>query len=218
MRCATTGRDGVRWWRRSCGPPSVRRSWRTGSRPEGPPGCPRPRDSTPVSPGTSTSTTGRSPATSSRRRPDHRVQRLRGGLQRARRPRRWGDPGRVRQLRRDRLQPAQLPRLQRQQLAVQRRHPARAGDASPSARPSTRWRSTAATARPAPSPWSASTPPGSSVGLQSITGTSALQPLSVTATGQIASCRLSFTGTVAVFDDLTYNPAIPVELQSFGVE
>lgn len=59
---------------------------------------------------------------------------------------------------------------------------------------------------------------GSSVGLQTISGTSALQPLSVTATGQIASCRLSFTGTVAVFDDLTYNPPIPVELVSFGVE
>jgi len=57
-----------------------------------------------------------------------------------------------------------------------------------------------------------------SVGSQSITGTSALQPLSVTAAGQIASCRLSFTGTVAVFDDLTYNPPIPVELQSLSVE
>jgi hypothetical protein len=57
-----------------------------------------------------------------------------------------------------------------------------------------------------------------SVGLQSITGASALQPLSVTAAGQIASCRLSFTGGVAVFDDLTYNPPIPVELQSLSVE
>ncbi len=57
-----------------------------------------------------------------------------------------------------------------------------------------------------------------SVGSQSITGTSALQPLSVTAAGQIASCRLSFTGGVAVFDDLTYNPPIPVELQSLSVE
>jgi hypothetical protein len=56
------------------------------------------------------------------------------------------------------------------------------------------------------------------VGSQSISGTSALQPLSVTASGQIASCRLSFTGTVAVFDDLTYNPPIPVELQSLSVE
>jgi hypothetical protein len=57
-----------------------------------------------------------------------------------------------------------------------------------------------------------------SVGSQSITATAALQPLSVTAAGQIASCRLSFTGTVAVFDDLTYNPPIPVELQSLSVE
>ncbi len=59
---------------------------------------------------------------------------------------------------------------------------------------------------------------GAPVGSQSVTGTAALQPLSVTATGQIASCRLTFSGTVAVFDDLTYNPAIPVELQWFGVE
>lgn len=57
-----------------------------------------------------------------------------------------------------------------------------------------------------------------SVGSQSITGAAALQPLSVTAAGQIASCRLSFTGSVAVFDDLTYNPPIPVELQSLSVE
>lgn len=57
-----------------------------------------------------------------------------------------------------------------------------------------------------------------SVGSQSIAGASALQPLSVTAAGQIASCRLSFTGTVAVFDDLTYNPPIPVELQSLSVD
>ncbi len=57
-----------------------------------------------------------------------------------------------------------------------------------------------------------------SVGSQSITGVPALQPLSVTAAGQIASCRLSFTGSVAVFDDLTYNPPIPVELQSLSVD
>jgi hypothetical protein len=57
-----------------------------------------------------------------------------------------------------------------------------------------------------------------SVGSQSITGASALQPMSVTASGQIASCRLSFTGSVAVFDDLTYNPPIPVELQSLSVD
>ena len=57
-----------------------------------------------------------------------------------------------------------------------------------------------------------------SVGSQSISGASALQPLSVTASGQIAYCRLSFTGSVAVFDDLTYNPPIPVELQSLSVE
>ena len=42
--------------------------------------------------------------------------------------------------------------------------------------------------------------------------------IELTANGQIASCRLSFTGTVAVFDDLTYDPPIPVELQSFDVE
>jgi hypothetical protein len=59
---------------------------------------------------------------------------------------------------------------------------------------------------------------GLPVGSQSITGTSALQPLSVTATGQIDYCWLSFTGPVAVFDDLTYNPPIPVELQSLSVE
>jgi hypothetical protein len=59
---------------------------------------------------------------------------------------------------------------------------------------------------------------GASVGLQSVSGASALQPLSVTAAGQIASCQLRFTGTVAVFDDLTYSPAIPVELQSFSAE
>ena len=57
-----------------------------------------------------------------------------------------------------------------------------------------------------------------SVGSQSITGASALQPLSVTASGQIAYCVLSFPGSVAVFDDLTYNPPIPVELQSLSVE
>ena len=59
---------------------------------------------------------------------------------------------------------------------------------------------------------------GAPVGSQTVTGTVALQPLTVTATGQIASCVLSFTGTVAVFDDLTYDPPIPVELQSFDVE
>ena len=57
-----------------------------------------------------------------------------------------------------------------------------------------------------------------SVGSQSITGASALQPLSVAASGQIVYCVLSFTGSVAVFDDLTYNPPIPVELQSLSVE
>ena len=57
-----------------------------------------------------------------------------------------------------------------------------------------------------------------SVGSQSITGAPALQPLSVTASGQIAYCVLSFTGSVAVFDDLTYNPPIPVELQALSVE
>jgi hypothetical protein len=57
-----------------------------------------------------------------------------------------------------------------------------------------------------------------SVGSQSITGLSALQPLSVTAPGQIAYCVLSFTGAVAVFDDLTYEPPVPVELQSVVVE
>ena len=55
-------------------------------------------------------------------------------------------------------------------------------------------------------------------GTDSITGTATLQPLTVTATGQIDYCWLSFTGTVAVFDDLTYNPPIPVELQSLSVE
>jgi hypothetical protein len=59
---------------------------------------------------------------------------------------------------------------------------------------------------------------GASVGLQSVSGASALQPLSVTAAGQIASCVLRFTGAVAVFDDLTYNPPIPVELQSLSAE
>jgi len=59
---------------------------------------------------------------------------------------------------------------------------------------------------------------GAPVGSQTVTGTVALQPLTVTATGQIASCRLSFTGTVAVFDDLTYDPPIPVELVSFSAE
>jgi hypothetical protein len=57
-----------------------------------------------------------------------------------------------------------------------------------------------------------------SVGSQSLASAAALQPLSVTAAGQIASCQLSFTGTVAVFDDLTYSPPIPVELQSLSVE
>jgi len=59
---------------------------------------------------------------------------------------------------------------------------------------------------------------GMVVGSQSITGTSALQPITVTAAGQIDYCWLSFTGTVAVFDNLTYNPPIPVELQSLEVE
>jgi hypothetical protein len=59
---------------------------------------------------------------------------------------------------------------------------------------------------------------GAPVGSQVVAGTVALQPLSVTATGQIATCQLSFSGTVAVFDDLTYDPPIPVELQSFRVE
>lgn len=59
---------------------------------------------------------------------------------------------------------------------------------------------------------------GASVGMQSITGSSALQPLTVSAAGQIDNCWLSFTGPVAVFDDLTYNPPIPVELQSISVE
>jgi hypothetical protein len=57
-----------------------------------------------------------------------------------------------------------------------------------------------------------------SVGSQSIAGASALQPLSVTAAGQIAYCVLSFSGSIAVFDDLTYNPPIPVELQSIAIE
>jgi hypothetical protein len=59
---------------------------------------------------------------------------------------------------------------------------------------------------------------GATVGSQTVAGTVALQPLTVTASGQIASCRLSFTGTVAVFDDLTYDPPIPVELVSFSVD
>jgi hypothetical protein len=59
---------------------------------------------------------------------------------------------------------------------------------------------------------------GGSVGSQVVSGTVALQPMTVTAAGQISSCRLSFTGTVAVFDDLTYDPPIPVELQSFSAE
>jgi hypothetical protein len=59
---------------------------------------------------------------------------------------------------------------------------------------------------------------GVPVGSQSVVGLSALQPLSVTAAGQIGHCVLSFTGTVAVFDDLTYDPPVPVELQSLVVE
>jgi hypothetical protein len=59
---------------------------------------------------------------------------------------------------------------------------------------------------------------GAVVGTQSITGTPALKPITVTATGEIHDCWLSFTGSVAVFDDLTYNPPIPVELQSLSVE
>lgn len=59
---------------------------------------------------------------------------------------------------------------------------------------------------------------GASVGMQSITGSSTLAPITVTATGQIDNCWLSFTGTVAVFDDLTYDPPVPVELQSLSVE
>ena len=59
---------------------------------------------------------------------------------------------------------------------------------------------------------------GMSVGSQSITGAAALQALTVSAAGQIDRCWLSFTGTVAVFDNLTYNPPIPVELQSLEVE
>ena len=59
---------------------------------------------------------------------------------------------------------------------------------------------------------------GGSVGSQSIAGTANLQPLTVTAAGQIANCVLSFTGDVAVFDDLTWNPPVPVELQSVTVE
>jgi hypothetical protein len=35
---------------------------------------------------------------------------------------------------------------------------------------------------------------------------------------EIANCRFSFTGVVAVFDDLTWNPPVPVELMQFGVE
>ena len=59
---------------------------------------------------------------------------------------------------------------------------------------------------------------GGSVGSQSVVGTANLQPLTVTAPGQIANCVLSFTGTIAVFDDLTWNPPVPVELQSLTVE
>lgn len=59
---------------------------------------------------------------------------------------------------------------------------------------------------------------GMVVGSQTISGTVALQPLTVSAPGQIDYCWLSFTGTVAVFDDLTYNPPIPVELQSLSVD
>lgn len=59
---------------------------------------------------------------------------------------------------------------------------------------------------------------GGSVGSQSITGTPNLQPLTVTAPGQVANCVLTFTGSVAVFDDLTWDPPVPVELQSLTVE
>ena len=45
-----------------------------------------------------------------------------------------------------------------------------------------------------------------SVGSDSIAGTSALAPLTVTASG-IQSCVLSFTGSVAVFDDLLWEAA-----------
>jgi len=57
---------------------------------------------------------------------------------------------------------------------------------------------------------------GASVGMDSLVGASALQPLEVDAAG-IASCVLSFTGSVAVFDNLAFDP-VPVELQSFSGE
>ncbi|MCP4654349.1 MAG: hypothetical protein GY856_02910 [bacterium] len=58
---------------------------------------------------------------------------------------------------------------------------------------------------------------GTSLGSDSITATIAVQTLSVAAV-DIARCVLSFTGIVAVFDDLVYDPPIPVELQSFTIE
>jgi len=57
---------------------------------------------------------------------------------------------------------------------------------------------------------------GAPLGSDSLVGSSTLQPLEVAAAG-IASCVLSFTGAVAVFDDLTFD-LVPVELQSFSVE
>ena len=59
---------------------------------------------------------------------------------------------------------------------------------------------------------------GGSVGQQTIVGNPTLQPLSVSAAGQIARCRFSFTGGEAVFDDLSWDPPVPVELMQFRVE
>ena len=57
---------------------------------------------------------------------------------------------------------------------------------------------------------------GGSLGSDTITVTDVLAPLSVVAP-DIASCVLSFTEDVIVFDDLDFEP-VPVELQSFDIE